>query len=127
MAGKAADVSEEVDRTAHLPASAVLWIADYVVLDRIELFLTRSRRVHIGSPSNEDIGRALQHRFTSLIAQEHSGSNDPPVGFGFRLTHLQDRSFEIERIARAYRVRQPQPNSIRQGHGVVAEAGSSTQ
>src|SRR6266702_7705157 len=71
-------------------------------------FSTRGRRVRIWSPGNENIGGPLQHRFTPLIAQEDSGANDSPIGFGFRLMHLHNRRFEIELIARAYRVRQPQ-------------------
>jgi len=69
-------------------------------------FSTRGRRVRIWSPGNENIGGTLQHRFTPLIAQEVSVTNDSPIGFGFRLTHLQNRHFEIELITRAYRVRQ---------------------
>jgi hypothetical protein len=44
-----------------------------------------------------------------LIAQENLGVDDTPIGFGFRLTHFQNCGFEVNLIARAYRVRQPQP------------------
>ena len=64
------------------------------------------RRVRIGSPRNENIGGTLQHRLVPLIAQEDSGANDSPIGFGLRLAFLRNRRFEIELITRAYRVRQ---------------------
>ena len=66
------------------------------------------RRVRVRSPRNENISNALQHRLMPLIAQENSAANDSPIGFGFRLTHLQNSRFEIEPITRAYRVRQSQ-------------------
>jgi hypothetical protein len=56
-------------------------------------FSTRGRRVRIWSPRNENIGGTLQHRFTPWIAQEISVTNDSPIGFGFRLTHFQNRHF----------------------------------
>src|SRR5215216_4677830 len=68
-------------------------------------FSTRGRRVRVRPSRNENIGATLQHRFAALIAQENSGANDSPIGFGFRLPHLQNRRFEIELITRAYRLR----------------------
>jgi len=44
-----------------------------------------------------------------LIAQENLGVDDAPIGFGFRLTHFQNRRFQVEFFTRAYRVRQFQP------------------
>jgi hypothetical protein len=66
------------------------------------------RRVRVLPSRNKNLGDTLQNRFTPLIAQEDSAANDSPVGFGFRLAHLQNRGFQIELIARAYRFRQPQ-------------------
>src|SRR5271169_5147998 len=66
------------------------------------------RRGRVGSPRNENIAETLQHRFTPLIAQEDSGANDSPIGFGLRLAFLQNTRVEIEFVVRAYCVRQPQ-------------------
>src|SRR6266498_3787968 len=67
-----------------------------------------SRRVRVRSPRNQNIADTLEHDLSPLNAQEGSVANNSPIGFGLRLTHLQNRRFEIELITRAYRVRQSQ-------------------
>ena len=70
--------------------------------------LTRGRCIGLRSSRDEDIGDTLQDRFTFLIAQVNLVAKDAPIGFGLGFAFFQNGQIEIELIARAYRVRQPQ-------------------
>src|SRR5436305_11921411 len=60
------------------------------------------------STCHKNIGRALQRRFTLLIAQQNSGENNTSIGFRFGQTHLQNGGFKLKLIVRTYGVRQLQ-------------------
>jgi hypothetical protein len=73
---------------------------------RIGALVSGRRATKILAMHSSTVSR--QHPFSPLVAQKVSVANDSPIGFGFRLTHLQNRHFEIKFITRAYRVR-PRP------------------